>query len=163
MAKKKSIKRLPRQLMSRKIFSLIFDDFSFFGSLPFFLFITLSALFIGNIELFYRLAYFLLISIIVIIAIKTIHYKDRPQKEEFDIFMEKMVASSFPSSHSLTITALTIFLSLAYPYIWVVTMFSIISLMVYIQRYVTKKHFFVDIVGGILTAIVIAIFVIKVF
>lgn len=148
--------------MSKKILSFIFDDFSLFGSLPFYLFITLFSFFIGNKVLFSRLAYSLLLSIIVVIAIKKFHYKERPQKEEFNIFMEKMIASSFPSSHSVMITILTLLLSISYPSLWVIIIFSIISLLVYIQRYVTKKHYAIDIIGGILIAIAEVIFVVRV-
>lgn len=160
--KKRSIKKIPKQLISRKLFSLLLDDFSFFGSTPFYIFITLCAFFIGNTELFLRLSYAALIAFILILAIKTIHYKDRPQKEEFSMFMEKMVASSFPSTHSMGVTGLSIFLCLSYPFPWLITMFSIFSLLVYVQRYVTKKHFVVDIVGGIMLAVAISVFVVKV-
>jgi membrane-associated phospholipid phosphatase len=159
----RKLRGLPKQLMSKKILSLILDDFSFFGSVPFYLFVTLSAYFIGNTELFLRLSYGFLIAFIVLLAVKTVHYKERPQKEEFNIFMERMVASSFPSSHSLGVTGLSIFLALAYPFPWLITMLSFVSVMVYLQRYVTKKHFWIDIIGGILIAIAICVFVVKVF
>jgi len=159
---KKQLRKLPKQLMSKKIISLIIDDFSFFGSFAFLFFVIAFAYFTKNTELFYRLSYFLLIGILVLIAIKSIHYKDRPQKEEFGIFMEKMIASSFPSSHSMVTTAITILIYLAYPLQWVLYLFSFASIIVYIQRYITKKHFFIDIVGGILTAVAVCIFVIRV-
>ena len=158
----RSIRRLPRQLVSRKLLSLALDDFSFFGSVPFYVFVTLTLFFIGNIELFSRLAYSFLISFILLLIIKNVHYKDRPRKEEFTMFMEKIIASSFPSSHSLDVTLLAIFFSIAYPFTWVISMSAILCLLVYIQRYITKKHFIVDIIGGILIAIAIAVFVVKI-
>ena len=156
------IRKIPKQLMSKKIISLILDDVSFFGSIPFFLFITGIAFFFGNNVLFSRMAYTFLLSLIIVIAIKSVHYKDRPQKEEFSIFMEKMVASSFPSSHSVGVTALSILVSIAYPFVWVIAPMTVISILVYLQRYITKKHFVMDIVGGIFIAIAEVIFVIKI-
>jgi membrane-associated phospholipid phosphatase len=165
MAKEKKKKRrirFHRQLMSKKILKLILDDFSFFGSIPFYVFITLLAYFTGYQTLFFRLAYCLLISFVVVIAIKKIHYRDRPQKEEFDIFMEKVLAASFPSSHSLAVTVLSILLWVSFPYRWVMTGAIIISMLVLMQRYISKKHFFIDIIGGILIGIIECIYVIRV-
>jgi len=154
--------RLHRQLMSKKILGYLLDDFSLFGSLPFYLLVMAGSYFIGNIELFLRLAYCLLITIIIILTIKNIHFKDRPQKEEFNILMEKVIASSFPSTHSMNITILTVLLSLAYPLPWLIAIFSALALLVYIQRYITKKHFIMDIMGGIFIGMAEVIFVIKV-
>ncbi|MBD3163854.1 phosphatase PAP2 family protein [Candidatus Woesearchaeota archaeon] len=159
----KRFTKLPKQLMSIKLLKLILDDFSFFGSIPFYIFVTLSAGFMHNIQLFKQLAYSFLIAFIITMVAKNVHYRDRPQKEEFTIFMEKMVAGSFPSTHSMNITLLAVFLSLSYPYAWVTAMFGTFSLMVYVQRYLTKKHFLTDIVGGILIAVAIAVFVVNVF
>lgn len=159
----KRIRKLPKQLMSKKLLGLILDDFSLFGSVPFYWFITLGMYFIGNMLLFSRLAYSWLIGFIIILIVKNVHYKDRPRKEEFSIFMEKVAASSFPSSHSMGITVLAILISLTYPYGWIIAMLGFVSIMVYIQRYITRKHFVIDIIGGILIAIAITIFVVKVF
>lgn len=162
MQKRRQIRRLSKQLMSKKIFRLILDDFSMFGSLPFYFLVTISAYFIGNTELFLRLLYCFMLSFLVVLVIKSVHYKDRPQKEEFTIFMEKVIASSFPSTHSMNITILTILLSLAHPYLWLIITFIVLSIIIYTQRYVTKKHFLIDIIGGILIAVIEAIFVIRV-
>lgn len=160
---KRSIKKLPKQLFSKKLLALVIDDFALFGSVPFYLFLTLAAYFFNQMQLFSWLVYSFLIAFILILVIKTVHYKDRPQKEEFKIFMEKVIASSFPSTHSMTVTGISILMSISFPSPFVITFFSIVCILVYIQRYITKKHFFIDIVGGILSAIVISIFVIKVF
>ena len=162
MRRKSKIRKIPTQLISKKIISLILDDISFFGSIPFFLFIAAMAYIFGNNVLFSRMAYLFILSLIVVIAIKSIHYKDRPQKEEFSIFMEKIVASSFPSSHTIGVTSLAILVSLAYPFLQVIIPMTFIAILVYLQRYITKKHFVMDIIGGILIAIAEVIFVIKI-
>jgi undecaprenyl-diphosphatase len=160
---RKSLRKLPRELMTTKLFKALLDDFSFFGSIPFYLFVTLVIYFLGNQELFLRLLYTLLIGFVLIIIIKRVHYKDRPQKEVFDAFMEKIVASSFPSTHSMTITSLLILLTIAYPFIWVGTLLTSLALIVYAHRYMTKKHYMIDIIGGIVIALIITIFVVKLF
>lgn len=161
--KNRSIKKLPNHIISRKLLSKILDDFSMFGSTPFYLFVTIAAFYLGNTTLAFRLVYGGLIGIIVILIIKTVHYKDRPQKEEFTLFIDKLMASSFPSSHSMVVTGIAILLSISYPDILIILLLSFISLIVFIQRYIRKKHFVIDIIGGMIISIVIAIFVVKVF
>jgi membrane-associated phospholipid phosphatase len=151
-----------KQLMSKKILNQILDDFSFFGSLPFYVFMVIVTYFLSNYELLLRLIYTLLIGTIVVIIVKNIHYKDRPQREEFTIFMEKMVASSFPSTHSTTITTLAIMFNLAYPNFWLLFISLIICVLVYLQRYISKKHFVIDIIGGIIISIILSVFVIRI-
>ena len=89
MAKGK-IRHLPKQLLSRKIISVLIDDFAFYGSVPFFLLVILWSYFTGLTDLFWRLSYTFLLSVIVILVVKGIHYKERPRAEEFSIFMEKI-------------------------------------------------------------------------
>jgi len=153
---------ITKQLMSRKIWRIILDEVGFFGSLPFFIFVTLASLAVGKAELFERLGYSFLISFIVILVIKGTHYKDRPQKEEFNIFMEKIIAASFPSSHSLNMTILALLLSMEFPYPGVMIGMALLAVMVYAQRYLTRKHFIADIIGGILIGIAEVIFVVRV-
>ncbi|MDO8481388.1 MAG: phosphatase PAP2 family protein [Nanoarchaeota archaeon] len=149
--------------MSKKLASKILDDFSLFGSMPFFLLVTLIAGFAGNSSLFERLAYSFLISFITIVTIKGLHYKERPQKEEFNMFMERVVASSFPSTHSLAVTSLALLVVISYPYTWVISLAAMLCCLVYLQRYVSKKHFVIDIVASIAIAIAEVILIIRVF
>ncbi len=156
------MRKLSRQLMSRKVFYIILNELGHFGSIPFFIFVTLAALYLGSYTLFERLAYSLLISITLILIIKGTHYKDRPQKEEFSIFLEKVIASSFPSSHSMNITILTILISMSYPTLPIIITLSLLSFTIYLQRYLTRKHFIADIIGGICIGIAEVIFVVRV-
>ena len=149
--------------MSKKLAAKLLDDFSLFGSFPLYFAVLIIVWFMGNHQLFERLAYGFLISFIVIVCIKGFHYKERPQKEEFTMFMERIVASSFPSTHSLIVTGLALMLSLTYPFSWVIALSSAICLLVYVQRYVSKKHFVIDIVASIAIAIAEVILVFKVF
>jgi membrane-associated phospholipid phosphatase len=156
-----SPRRISKHLVSKKILSIILDDFSFFGSLPFYGLVTLVTYFV-NPQLFMRLIYCFIVSIIVVLTVKSVHYKDRPQKQEFTMFMERVVASSFPSTHSMNITILAILIMLAYPLLWVKATSIAVALLVFAQRYITKKHFFTDILGGILIGVAEVIFVIKI-
>ena len=149
-------------ILSKKIIKYFIDDISIFGSISFYWVFSAAFFFLGLYELFNRLAYCFLISIIVVIAIKSVHYKDRPQKEEFTIFMEKMIASSFPSTHSINITLISILLIYTFSYNWLMVMMPIIAFLVYLQRYISKKHFIIDIIGGILIGVAEAVFVLKV-
>jgi membrane-associated phospholipid phosphatase len=159
---KKSITNIPNEIVSKNILKIVLEDFSIFGSIAFYITAMLTVWFIGNQELFLRLLYAFLIGIVIIVIIRGGYHKDRPQKEEFDIFMERVIASSFPSSHSLFVTMLVVLLSIAYPRTGMIIISSIVALLVYLQRYITRKHFIMDIFGGILIAIIILVFVIRV-
>jgi len=142
--------------MSRKLMLRILDDFSMFGSTPFYLVTTLALFFMNNIVLAKQLLFSYIAGHILILIIKSLHYKERPQKEEFTMFMEKMVASSFPSTHSLVVTLLAVHFSLAFPLPWVIGLSSLLALSVYAQRYVQKKHFIIDCFGGFILGSILA-------
>ncbi len=156
------LRKIHSQLISKKIINNFLDDFGIFGSIPFYALVMLITYFLGNLSLLYRLGYGFMLSMIVVISIKSFHYKDRPQKEEFTIFMEKVVASSFPSTHSLNATVLALLLCITYPFTWILVLCPLLAISVYIQRYVSKKHFVTDIIGGLLIGIIEVIFIVKV-
>ena len=163
MVKGKFFTRLQRQILSRSIIQHFFLDISLFGSIPFYWAFAFGLYFAGMDRWFFQLAYCFLLSMVIVIVIKSIHYKDRPIKEEFSIFMEKMIASSFPSTHSLNITILAILASIWINNIGIVFLSSTLAVCVYIQRYLSRKHFVIDIIGGILIGIAEVTFVLRVF
>jgi membrane-associated phospholipid phosphatase len=163
MSEKRSLSGLPKQFISKKILSVLLEDFAFFGSVPFLFTVLIFSYFSGELLLFKRIIYTTLLGFIVSLIITKIHYKDRPRKEEFSIFMEKVIASSVPSTHSMIATSLAILISLAYPFAWLISTVVVLSFLVYIQRYVAKKHYMIDIIGGILISSFMVLFIVRVF
>ena len=68
MAKRKTINGLSKQIISKKIMAVTLDDFSLFGSLPFYAFVVIISYYLNTV-LFTRLIYSLLLTLIIVFAI----------------------------------------------------------------------------------------------
>ena len=130
------------------------SEFSFFGSLPFYVFISVFILLIGEINLFYLLTAGLFFCYFFAILIRTSHFKSRPKKVHYKGLIGKIISSSFPSVHSWQIAMLTIFFTFYYFSPAFLILFGVLSLIVFFSRYYLKKHFVNDIVFGALFGVV---------
>jgi len=97
------------------------------------------------------------LSILVVVAVKTFYFKDRPCPIEFTTYIGKLYASSFPSLHSMRAfmfaivfgswignsAALTTFLCLAAAVAW--------------SRTKLKMHYWLDVFAGAAIGIVLGI------
>ena len=110
---------------------------------------------LGNTAVFYKLLGALLINEVIGSIIKIIFPKKRPNKQTYKNLIEKIDAGSFPSIHAsrITLTYLTLFLNTA------ITSYKIIYLLVIvlviISRILLKKHFIIDVIGGLFIGFVI--------
>ena len=157
----RQISAFSRQLISRKILRVVLDDLAVFGSIPFYVLVLIIMYLSANMALFYRLLACFIVSMAIIIIVKSTHFKHRPRKEEFTIFMEKVMASSFPSAHSLNATVLMIMFSATFKDAWVIALSLLLAVLVYFHRYIAKKHFIIDILGGITIGIIESLAVLK--
>lgn len=92
---------------------------------------------------------------IISFAIKTIFPKDRPRKQKFTTLVEKIDASSFPSVHSARITVLTFWLALISTNILLQIFIIAIGVLVAYSRIYLKKHYYIDVFGGIILGVII--------
>lgn len=129
----------------KKNFIETIRDFTAFGD-PFILFI-LSVLILGiNIDLIYILIGLIIIELICR-GIRIFYHRDRPRKEVYKNFLERLDASGFPSIHSarscfvfLVLYSLTSFpVNLIF-----ILLFSIVGL----TRILLKKHYLIDVLFG---------------
>ena len=137
-----------------RIIKKFFEEITYIGGLFFFIFLIALFFFAGMRNYSIKL-FIVLIGIYIITGIiRIIYFKQRPKKEEYDNFIEKIDASSFPSMHSARITFLClftlIFLNLEFFIKAIIIAFGILG--VYSRVYL-KKHDFVDVIGGILLGI----------
>ena len=144
----------------KKLIGSLIDSFSFFGALPFYLFLSFFIFFSGNEKLFERLIIGIIFCYAVVILIRIVYYKERPRKIEHGNIIEKVIASSFPSFHSCAVTILSLMICLYYKSAYMIALFSFISLLVFFNRYHLRKHYLSDIIAGILTGIIISISII---
>ncbi len=135
-------------------------DCSAFGAWPFILVVCVAAALFNK-----RIAGRLLLSLILVEVmgslIKLLFFKDRPRKQHFENFAEKIDAAGFPSLHSSRMAAITVATSaLGYPAICIG---AVLTLLVGWSRTVLQKHQWIDVLAGYLlgaTAGAFAVYVI---
>ena len=142
-----------------KYLDAIFRDITTFGGFVFYCLIMLLALIFQEFTLFFKLLFGIIFTTIVIVLIRTFYFKNRPNKQEYGNFIDKIDASSFPSWH----TAKIVFLALIFNYFfshnnifnnndtqnYLTLLFFITALLVAYSRIYLKKHDWKDVVGGI--------------
>lgn len=147
--------RFIKKMMKNKIVNIIFNDLTIFGSVVFqgFLF----ALFFVLGEFFLALQLFISIIVVYLVAlsIRYFYHKDRPNKESYKTLLEKLDASSFPSMHSMRAAILLIIIPYYYQSILVFILFAVLAIIIWFSRYIIKKHYFIDILAGIILGLII--------
>ncbi|MEK6818538.1 MAG: phosphatase PAP2 family protein, partial [Nanoarchaeota archaeon] len=107
----------------------------------------------------FKLTFLSLILIYLItFAIRFIYYKPRPKKQSHKNLLEKLDASSFPSMHSARITLLCLIFTSVYLNLYSVLLSALLILLVSYSRIYLKKHYFSDLVGGVILGILVYFF-----
>lgn len=124
-----------------------FRDFTSLANPLLLLFVPFIFIGLGNV--FYTLLLALLINEVIGSLIKLFFHKKRPNQQGYSNMIEKIDAGSFPSLHSsrISLVYLTLFsnteswsLKAVFISIIIIVMFSRIQL---------KKHFLIDVLGGL--------------
>ena len=93
-----------------------------------------------------------LIAEIIWTLIKIFFFKPRPNPMEYNNLIEKVLAGSFPSLHSTRTFVLFLF-ALYFTNYYVAFGFFLFWLLIAYSRVYLKKHFWIDICGGVVLAI----------
>jgi undecaprenyl-diphosphatase len=149
--------------MSNRIVNSLIRDLSSFGGLPFYLFLSFFVMLLGELKLFLWLIIGMIISYLIVIIIRIIFYKERPRKEKYNTFIEKIDASSFPSLHSFRITLIFWLFYFNYKSLYITIMVFFIGLAVFFSRYYLKKHFRIDIFWGFILGLVTSFAIVHLF
>lgn len=132
-------------------------EFSLFGSLPFYVFIVLFLFILGYRVLSIKLILGLIFSYFLVFLIRWIYFKDRPKKEKYNNFLEKIDASSFPSLHSMRAVVLSGLISLKLVSLNTLILFGFMMLCVFLSRWHIKKHYLADILFGAVFGLLIVL------
>jgi undecaprenyl-diphosphatase len=134
----------------QKFIPQLFRDLTSLGSLVFFAWILLFVLAMKEFSLFLQLVFGTVFTLIMVVFIRMVYFKNRPNKQNHSNFIERMDASSFPSLHSARIVFLAITLASFFKTEYVTIFFTIFAVLVMYSRYYLRKHDLWDILGGIL-------------
>ena len=139
--------------MNKKYLDILFRDLTTFGGAIFYALIVLLAFAFNQDTLAVNLMLGFVISLIILIPIRLLYFKNRPQKQTYSNFLERIDASSFPSWH----TARIVFLAIAGIIYLKNTLLTIISIVLAIlvcySRIYLKKHDWIDLLGGIILGV----------
>ncbi|HLD39863.1 MAG TPA: phosphatase PAP2 family protein [Candidatus Nanoarchaeia archaeon] len=99
----------------------------------------------------------------VIVLIRIFYFKNRPKKETYHTFWERIDASSFPSLHTARIVFLAILFSAYFSNRYLSILCAITAALVSYSRIYLKKHDWWDLAGGVVLGAATYFLVIKIF
>src|SRR3989344_1900245 len=141
------------------ILDKIFKEITTLGGLMLYILVLILTLFI---DVYYSLILFFGMVIIYAISglIRFFYFRNRPKKMSYKTTLEKLDASSFPSIHAARVTFLAIFLIkfIVKDYLFVLLVILTWLLVCYSRIYL-KKHYLIDVIGGVILGIVTSFFV----
>ncbi len=145
------------------IMKKIMEEITFLGGVLFYILFSVLFLFQKEYDFFLTLIMGLIIIYLVSLIIRIFYFKPRPKKREYKNFIEKIDASSFPSIHAARATFIFLFLLMNFlKSFYLIFLVLILTLLVFYSRIYLKKHYLIDVLGGILLGIfslVISLFI----
>ena len=136
----------------------IWQDVKGLGGLPLYIIISLLALLFGKMTLFVQLVIGLALAFGVTVILRFIYFRERPDKKmsEPRNVIERIEAGSFPSLHAMRAAVLGTLLILLFHNLYASILVGAGVLGVAVARVVLKRHFFWDVIFGVIIGIVIA-------
>ncbi len=138
-----------------------FRDITSIGGLWSYLILILFAFLMAGQMPAVQLSAALIIIYVIAIIIRLVHFKDRPVHELHTTILERVDASSFPSIHAARATALAHLLSRQLPEATI--LLTGIAVLVCASRIYLRKHYIVDVAGGVALGIITAVAVVRIF
>ena len=138
--------------MNKKYLNILFRDLTTFGGAIFYALMVLLALAFDQTTLALDLILGFMISLIILIPIRLLYFKNRPQKQTYSNFLERIDASSFPSWHTARIVLLALGAIFYFQNIFVSSISIVLAVLVGYSRIYLRKHDWMDLLGGIILA-----------
>ena len=117
--------------------------------------VALVFLILGIYNIFSKLLFGILLIYAVVVLIKMLYFKNRPQKYNYNSFIEKIDASSFPSVHASRSAFLALILMGYFSNLGISILLGILVLMVVYSRINLKRHDIIDISAGIILGVLV--------
>jgi len=135
--------------------SITFRQLTELGSLVAYVFFMIVFLIFGKADLFIQLFISLFFIMVVAILIKSLYFKKRPSKHLTRNFVERLDAASFPSIHSMRTFSLVFWVSSYFNNLLLTVYLSIVGVFVVYSRIYLKKHYWVDVIFGLIFSFII--------
>jgi len=130
-----------------------FRDVTTFGGALFYVLLVIAAGLFRADALFWRLVWGFLITMVVVVGIRMVYFKDRPAKQKYHNFLERLDASSFPSWHMARAIFLALLFGVEQP--WLIQgFFLLVALGVGYSRIYLRKHDYWDVLAGLILGVV---------
>ena len=138
-----------------------FRDLTSFGGTYFFIFAIILFLLLNEIRIFKILLIGLFLTYIISFVIRICYFKNRPNKEKYTNFIMKIDASSFPSVHSMRAIFMAIIISKFFANPIMIIFLLLWALIVSYSRVYIKKHYWIDIIVGLIIGILLAFLLLR--
>lgn len=123
------------------------------GTAYFYTILAITLFLSGFRTIAYHLAIGLIILYILVLILRIFYFKERPVKEDYFNLFTRLNAASFPSLHTTTsIYAATVLSTIANT--GTIILFYSIALLIAYSRVYIKKHYWSDILAGLVLGIV---------
>ena len=132
-----------------------FRDITSFASLWWYFIITLVFLAAGNYDVSSRLLIGLLLIYFISIIIRTLYFKQRPEKYNYNSYIQKLDASSFPSLHSSRAVFMSLVLVKFFNNNILSALLAVLAIIIAYSRIRLKKHDWKDVLAGVVVGIVV--------
>ena len=133
----------------------VIRDISSFGSLFFYILAVLIFLILGNYRAFVELLAGLAIIYIVTAILRTVFFKERPRRYNYNSYIEKLDAASFPSLHASRTAFIGAFFMAYFGNIILAAALVLMTLLIAYSRIYLKRHDFKDVAAGIILGILV--------
>ncbi len=137
-----------------KYLDILFRDITAFGGAFFYALIVMLALAFNHATFAIDLILGFLFSLLILVPIRLLYFRNRPRKQNYSNFFERIDASSFPSWHTARIMFLAITAIFYFQNTFLSIILVILAVLVCYSRIYLRKHDWVDLLGGIVLAAV---------
>jgi len=142
------------KVLLSKLNNLYWEQITIFAGIVTYVFTLLFALALKEWNLFGKLIFGLLFTTIIVVGIRTVYFRKRPDKQEYHSYIERLDASSFPSWH----TARIVFCALLFIYffnnLYLTILFTFIAVSVMYSRMYLKRHDTYDVIAGVILGMI---------
>ena len=138
-----------------------YRDISAFGGLPIYLAVILVFFAIKNYTVVFQLALGLVLAYGLTTFFRLAYFKQRPEKQKYKNWWQKIDASSFPSLHSIRAALLAVVFSVFFLNFLLYVMFAVAALGVAVTRILLKRHDKIDAAAGLIIGLVIGCVVVS--